>query len=99
MHRNYPMCFILSNHIGKTRLDGRLFSLGASIAKNFDPALDRDQRGRKSNKKVWPIRAEPPDKDTRDQDAAVRDEVVVAEGCRGSEVDVRILNALQELQA
>src|SRR3546814_11298456 len=58
-----------------------------------------NQRSGEPDEQVWPVRAEPPDEDAGDQDAAVRNEVVEAEGRCRTKVDVGILNALKQLQA
>src|SRR3546814_2230943 len=73
-------------------------SLLSGIAQNFDAALDGNQRSGEPDEQVGPVRAEPPDEDAGEQDAAVRNEVVEAEGRCRTKVDVGIMNALKQLQ-
>src|SRR3546814_19073066 len=68
-------------------------------SQDFDTALDGDDGGSEADQKVRPVGAQPQHQHARDQDAAIGNEVIEAEGGGGPSVNVRILEPLEQPQA
>src|SRR3546814_4401838 len=56
---------------------------GARVAQDFDTALDGDDGGSEADQKVRPVGAQPQHQHAPDQDAALGNEVIEAEGGGG----------------
>lgn len=69
-----------------------------SIAQDVDTPVESDARDRGPDQQIRPIGTCQHDGDTRQYDAAVRDEIVDAERGRRTQIDILVLELLQQVE-